>query len=127
MNINKKLMPEGINKLQPIILYDSSEGAQSVTLKDSAKNYSYIEIFYRTNDNFYNSVKVSNPNGKDVLLIGAWINTAGTTTLKLKIASINETNISPSSSTRYGDFGVAGSTTKTATDYIYITKVLGYK
>lgn len=52
------------------VLYNSASGtAGTVTLSDSAENYTYIEIFYRSSgDNACGSVKVFNPNGKLVHL-----------------------------------------------------------
>lgn len=52
------------------VLYNSASGtAGTVTLSDSAENYTYIEIFYRSSgDNACGSVKVFSPNGKLVHL-----------------------------------------------------------
>ena len=52
------------------VLYNSESGtAGTVTLSDSAGNYTYLEIFYRSSgDNACGSVKVYNPNGKLVHL-----------------------------------------------------------
>lgn len=52
------------------VLYNSASGtAGTVTLSDSAENYTYLEIFYRSSgDNACGSVKVFSPNGKLVHL-----------------------------------------------------------
>ena len=52
------------------VLYNSTSGtAGTVTLSDSAANYTYLEIFYRSSgDNACGSVKVFSPNGKLVHL-----------------------------------------------------------
>ena len=52
------------------VLYNSESGtAGTVTLSDSAENYTYLEIFYRSSgDNACGSVKVFSPNGKLVHL-----------------------------------------------------------
>ena len=52
------------------VLYNSARGtAGTVTLSDSAENYTYLEIFYRSSgDNACGSVKVFSPNGKLVHL-----------------------------------------------------------
>lgn len=52
------------------VLYSSASGtAGTVTLSDSAENYTYLEIFYRSSgDNACGSVKVFSPNGKLVHL-----------------------------------------------------------
>lgn len=52
------------------VLYNNASGtAGTVTLSDSAENYAYLEIFYRSSgDNACGSVKVFSPNGKLVHL-----------------------------------------------------------
>lgn len=52
------------------VLYNNANGtAGTVTLSDSAENYTYLEIFYRSSgDNACGSVKVFSPNGKLVHL-----------------------------------------------------------
>lgn len=52
------------------VLYNSASGtAGTVTLSDSAENYTYLEIFYRSSGNkACGSVKVFSPNGKLVHL-----------------------------------------------------------
>lgn len=52
------------------VLYNNASGtAGTVTLSDSAENYTYLEIFYRSSgDNACGSVKVFRPNGKLVHL-----------------------------------------------------------
>ena len=52
------------------VLYNNASGtAGTVTLSDSAENYTYLEIFYRSSgDNACGSVKVFSPNGKLVHL-----------------------------------------------------------
>ena len=52
------------------VLYNSTNGtAGTVTLSDSAENYTYLEIFYKSSgDNACGSVKVFSPNGKLVHL-----------------------------------------------------------
>ena len=52
------------------VLYNSASGtAGAVTLSDSAENYTYLEIFYRSSgDNACGSVKVFSPNNKLVHL-----------------------------------------------------------
>lgn len=55
---------------EPITLFSSESGqTTNVTLSENSANFSYIEIFYSDNNNKqYNSVKVKNPNGKNVVL-----------------------------------------------------------
>ena len=49
-------------------LYSNSNGNQgTITLSDSVNNYSYIEIFYRQDSLQYKSVKIDNPNEKNII------------------------------------------------------------
>lgn len=49
-----------------IVLYENNSGtAGTVTLSDTAENYYYFEIFYKTNDNLYGSHKVNSPQRKE--------------------------------------------------------------
>lgn len=50
-------------------LYSNTSGTQSnITLSSSSANYSYIEIYYRNDDNKYAYTKVYSPNGKSISL-----------------------------------------------------------
>lgn len=65
-NLNK--MDEGIYELSPHVLYNNSNGsATTITLNDSAANYSYLEIYFMA-ENVFSSVKVYSPNNKQVQL-----------------------------------------------------------
>ena len=108
----------------PVVLYDNSTGTNgSVTLSSSAGNYTYLEIFYRGNDNQYSSVKVYSPNGKDVsLLVGNTYNSR--IYFKQKVVSISGTSIS---NVNYSQ-GMFNATQQTwvGDNNIYITRVIGY-
>lgn len=57
--------------LEPTTLYETTEGTgENITLNDSSANYKYIEIFYYNANyqNIYSSVKVPEPNGKQIEL-----------------------------------------------------------
>ena len=108
------------------ILYDNTSGTNAnLTLNDSAANYDSIEIFFRDNDNNYNSVKVCNPNGKNVTLISQYNNGNNTVWFKIAIVTISGNSIT---------FGnreevklINGSSPSISfSSNIYITRVVGY-
>lgn len=62
---NENLDPININyekrlqKLEETILYNDSNGSNTtIQLLDDVNNYKYIEIFYRNDSYFFNSVKI---------------------------------------------------------------------
>ena len=108
-------------KLAATALYSNSTGTTgTVTLSDSAANYAYLEIFYRTNDDYYGSVKVYSPNGKKAMLNGAYW-ASGSGSFKGAVKNISGTSIT---TTSYGEMSTSG---YIHNNYIYITRVVGYK
>jgi hypothetical protein len=122
---------------QPSVLYDNSSGTTgTVTLSSSAANFSYLEIFFVDNKkNKNSSVKVSAPNGKcvDLHIIGGWNNgTNGSTDIRTKTVSISGTSITNANinnTVEYSFLEINGGSIRTheSIDYIYITKVIGYR
>lgn len=119
---------DGPIQIKPTSLYDNSSGTNgTVTLSQSAENFNYLEIFYvrKTNENGYGSVKIFEPNGKIATLSSQYYGdkTYGMY-LYAKDVQISGTTITVSKfGWQYiGSDGYIGSS-----DYIYITKVLGYK
>ena len=113
---------------QGVVLYNNSTGSSGdVTLNDSAANYSYLEIFYRSSDNAYGSVKVYSPDGKTVILSANWTN-ATYLYFKTRAVAISGTSLA-TNSIREGEarIGNGVATTFANGSYIYITRVLGYK
>lgn len=113
-----------------VTLYDDATGsADTITLTDSAANYKYIEIYFRTNDNDYSSTKVYNPNGKMVLLAAGRGTTAPTMYMKTRNVLISGTSISTASNTSSLQyyFNNAATANVTKVNNIYITRVVGYK
>lgn len=108
----------------PVVLYDNSTGTNgSVTLSSSAANYTYLEIFYKGNDSQYSSVKVFEPNGKDVsMLVSLTYNNQ--IYLKQKIVTISGTSITSKNNSQ-GNFN-ASQQGWSNVNYIYITRVIGY-
>lgn len=107
-------------------LYDNTSGTNAnLTLSGSAANYKYIEIFFRDNDNNYNSVKVCNPNGKNVTLISQYNN--GNNKIWFKIAIVTISGNSITFGNREEVKLVNGSSPSISfSSNIYITKVVGY-
>lgn len=107
------------------VLYNSASGtAGTVTLSDSAENYTYLEIFYRSSgDNACGSVKVFSPNGKLVHL--------GTIHYiadydYAKFALVNVSGLMITFSQNYQITIKNNGSEYSAENAIYITRVVGY-
>lgn len=107
------------------VLYNSSGGtAGTVTLSDSAENYTYLEIFYRSSsDNACGSVKVFSPNGKLVHL-GTIHYIAGYDYAKFALVTVSDSMITFSQN--YQITLKSNGSTYSAENAIYITRVVGY-
>lgn len=107
------------------VLYDNASGtAETVTLSDSAANYTYIEIFYRSSgDNACGSVKVFSPNGKLVHL-GTIHYVADYDYAKFALVSISGTSITFSQN--YQITLKNNGSVYSAENAIFITRVVGY-
>lgn len=111
------------------VLYNDATGSNTnLTLSDSAANYTYLEIFFRSNDNVFNSTKVYEPNGKTFLAMG--LRPTGSTTaspvyLKAEEFSINGTSISKGNYVEM-NFQTNGTFTIGTNNVMYITRVVGY-
>lgn len=103
-------------------LYNSTATTETVTLSASAANYTMMEIYFRDNDNHYNSTKVFSPNGKTVNLSMATNKTSGQNNYKRREVTISTTSITNQS---YGEQD--GGAAATSTNNIYIYAVVGYK
>ena len=107
------------------VLYNSASGtAGTVTLSDSAENYTYLEIFYRSSgDNACGSVKVFNPNGKLVHL-GAIHYIADYDYAKFALVSVSGSMITFSQN--YQITLKNNGSVYSAENAIFITRVVGY-
>ena len=107
------------------VLYSSASGtAGTVTLSDSAENYTYLEIFYRSSgDNACGSVKVFNPNGKLVHL-GAIHYIADYDYAKFALVSVSGSMITFSQN--YQITLKNNGSVYSAENAIYITRVVGF-
>ncbi len=119
---NKIQLDEVLGK----VLYENANGSnENITLNDNAKNYNFIEIFYKSNDNAYSSVKVANPNGKYVSLQAFW-SVGNYCYGKVKQISINDNKINNLISQQVV-MADGASLAISLSNFIYITKVIGYK
>jgi len=107
------------------VLYNSTSGtAGTVTLSDSAENYTYLEIFYRSSgDNACGSVKVFSPNGKLVHL-GTIHYIADYDYAKFALVSVSGSMITFSQN--YQITIKNNGSAYSAENAIFITRVVGY-
>lgn len=107
------------------VLYSSASGtAGTVTLSDSAANYTYLEIFYRSSgDNACGSVKVYSPNGKLVHL-GTIHYVADYDYAKFALVTVSGETITFSQN--YQITLKNNGATYSAENAIFITRVVGY-
>lgn len=121
---NKSLEVNGVC-LSGQVLYDNASGtAGAVTLSDSAENYTYLEIFYRSSgDNVCGSVKVFRPNGKLVHL-GTIHYIADYDYAKFALVTVSGSMITFSQN--YQITLKNNGTTYSAENAIFITRVVGY-
>lgn len=107
------------------VLYNSTNGtAGTVTLSDSAENYTYLEIFYRSSgDNACGSVKVFSPNGKLVHL-GTIHYIADYDYAKSALVNVSGSMITFSQN--YQITLKSNGSTYSAENAIYITRIVGY-
>ena len=127
---NLNLLQDNVeNAINGFVLYENETGSNaSITLSDSAANYSYIEIFFQA-EGRYNSIKIPNANGKIAYLHSANV-LNGNAYYKMSNWQIDGSNINLKGSNQYrisasgaSDFIDGG----TGGNAIYITKVVGYK
>lgn len=107
------------------VLYNNANGtAGTVTLSDSAENYTYFEIFYRSSgDNSVGSIKVFSPNGKLVHL-GTIHYIADYDYAKFALVSVSGSMITFSQN--YQITIKNNGSTYSAENAIFITRVVGY-
>lgn len=110
-------------------LYSNASGSNAnITLSDSAANYNYIEIFFKSNDNVYSSVKGINGTTIMCHIVSTITSTAYWYNPVLTTYSINGTSLSISNKVSYN---ITNNWAKTDSgnnlNNIYITKVIGYK
>lgn len=111
--------------LIPTTLYDNPSGSNgAITLSDNITNYSYIEIYFRTNDgaNYRGSQKLPVSSGTILTSLQyLHCDTAGHYWIKGKEILLNGTSITNNGYIEVGTNGTSSA------NYMYITRVLGYK
>ena len=113
-------------QLQPTTLYNNASGTASTisNLSDNVENYDYIEIYFKTNDTgSAGSTKIiSSPSGTKVAtLFYIWF-VGNTDYVKSATINISQKTISFKSNIQYQNFGQ-----RESGNFVYITKVVGYK
>lgn len=119
------------NLIHPIVqLYNNSSGsAGTITLGDSSANYTYIEIFFRDNNNRdCNSEKIYSPNGKTTSLSTTEASTATNTLFRRTRYTISGTSVTPDTSgAGYAQINNTVPSTNAGGNYIIIYRIIGYK
>lgn len=119
---NKVLLNEVLGR----VLYENNNGSnENITLNDTVSNYKFIEIFYKSNDGAYSSVRVEKANSKYVSLQAFW-SVDNYCYGKIKQVSISNNKINNLAAQQLV-IGSGASPTVSLSNYIYITKVIGYK
>jgi hypothetical protein len=121
---------EEIDNSKPVILFEHEGTLGDVVLSDSAANYSYLEIYYRNNrSEDFGCERIYNPDGKQVIIDTMSCAMASNDLnlhIMLKRVEISGVNITVK------DYGYVHTSAKaitsaSKTDYVYITRVEGYK
>lgn len=109
-----------------VVLYNDTTGTNgNVTLSETAANFTYLEIFYKSNDPAYNSCKVFAPDGKSASLIIIRYS-GGAVYHKTKRASISGTTITSNDNSEYY-FTNSSTATVNTNNNINIVRVVGYR
>lgn len=109
---------------ESIILYENSNGSNgNITLNDSVNNYKYIEVYYKNNDNRYNSKKFYDINGKYVVL-DSYYSSNSDIVWKQQTRLFNGTQFNVVAN---AECSAAAITYIKTTSNTFVTLVLGYK
>ena len=128
----KKITQKGkeiatLEMLSGVVLYDNEAGSsEAITLSETSANFKYLEIFYKDNDGTFSSIKVYNPNSKqiDISTIARWNSTIY---LKQRRAVISDTSISKGTYSEVSITATPKISIRTTTNVILITRVVGYR
>ena len=121
---------QGTIQAKPKVLYNNDNGTNgTITLSESAANFTMLKILYRDDWSQSKSDDVYNPNGKSVqLLTCRIIRSASSAFMRFKTVNINGTKISVLNSTDdIGNWTSWNNSVSDGTNNIYIRQVLGYK
>lgn len=106
------------------ILYDNNTGTNgTVTLAETAANFAFVFIGFRTNESEYDGLFVRSPNGKKVTMVSCDV-AATNINLKCKTMTISGTSMTTvSGSTVHASIN---NSAQSNSNYIYITHVVGF-
>jgi len=115
-----------LNAIQGESLYSNTSGSASlIQLSNSAANYDKLYIEFIDNDGTVGSKEITSPNGKNVYLS---ITYPGSVSYKKDvIVAISGTSITPQTYSTITFRNNQSPTINSSTNYIYITKVIGFK
>jgi hypothetical protein len=105
-------------------LYSSAGTTSTITLPETSENFVAMEIFFKTSNGSYDSVKVITPNGKYVNLVSANYYDS-VVYMQNCVVTISGTSITFGTNTQVS-LGTGGVGVQTG-NYIYITRVDGYR
>lgn len=110
------------------ILFENETGVgTNITLAKSVTNYKYIEIFYKDNNGIYSGyTKVYQPNNKHVDISMTEANGKNSGYIRRARYLVSDTSMSLINK-GYINFSGSSISYNTATNYLYITRVVGYK
>ncbi len=106
------------------ILYDNNTGTNgTVSLAETAANFTFMFIGFRTNESEYDGLFVRSPNGKKVTMVSCDV-AATNINLKCKTMTISGTSMTTvSGSTVHASIN---NSAQSNSNYIYITHVVGF-
>ena len=115
-----------LNAIKGEALYTNTSGDEgTIQLSDSAANYDKLYIEFIDNDGTVGSKEITSPNGKNVYLS---ITYPGSVAYKKDvIVAISGTEITPQTYSTITFRNNQSPTINSSTNYIYITKVIGFK
>ena len=115
-----------LEAIQGISLYSNTSGsAGTIALSDNASNYDKFYIEFIDNDGTVGSKEITSPNGKNVYLSITY--PSSVSYKKDVIVSISGTSITPQTYSTITFRSGQSPTINNSTNYIYITKVIGFK
>lgn len=115
-----------LEAIQGVSLYSNTNGsASSIQLSDSAANYDKLYIEFIDNDGTVGSKEITSPNGKNVYLSITY--PSSVSYKKDVIVAISGTSITPTTYSTITFRNNQSPTINSSTNYIYITKVIGFK
>lgn len=126
-NSNITYCHQGEIQAKPTVLYNNTSGTTgTVTLSETAANFSYLEIFFRNDNNRYKSIKVYSPNGKVVSLFSTSLDNNSASNIKYKDMTTSGNTISNIYTQTLQFWNGAWHNTD-GNNVIYILRVIGYK